>query len=93
MPQNGVPGWNEHRNYADAYLVTQRHGDGGLRYRNIRLVNARLTGGRPRKAVKFSTAARYPPCVLGVNPRTVMSSIMRRRKGLIGLSVMALLLC
>ena len=39
------PAWKSKLD-ADADLVTHRHGDGGLRYRNIRLVNARLTGGR-----------------------------------------------
>ena len=29
---------------------------------------------------KFDTAARYPRCVPGVNPRIVMSSVMRWRK-------------
>jgi hypothetical protein len=42
--------------------------------------------------VKFLTAVMYPHRVLAVKPRTVMSSIMRRSKGLMLLSVMGLLL-
>ena len=42
--------------------------------------------------MKFFTAAMYPRCVHAVKPRTSMSSIMRRRNGLIALSVMGLLL-
>jgi len=34
----------------------------------------------------------YPRCVQAVKPRTVMSSIMRRRNGLMQSSVMGLLL-
>ena len=49
------------------------------------------SGERPRKTVKFLTAARYPRWVQTVKPRTVMSSVMRRRNGLIALSVMGLL--
>ena len=49
------------------------------------------SGERPKKTVKFSTAARYPRCVQAVKPRTVMSSVMRRRNGLMALSVMGLL--
>ncbi len=55
------------------------------------------SGARPRKDVKFSTATRYPRWVPTVKPRTVMSSVMRRRNGLPGglmvLSVMGLLPC
>jgi hypothetical protein len=54
------------------------------------------SGERPKKTVKFLTAVRYPRWVVAVKPRTVMSSIMRRRNGLPGglidWSVMGLLL-
>jgi len=49
------------------------------------------SGERPKKAVKSLTAAMYPRCVPAVKPRTVMSSIMRRRSGLIASSVIGLL--
>jgi hypothetical protein len=42
--------------------------------------------------VNLLTAAMYPRCVQAVKPRTVMSSIMRRRNGLMVSSVMGLLL-
>ncbi len=47
---------------------------------------------RPKNTVKSRTARMYPAWVLGLKPRIVMSSIMRRRNGLMGLSVMGLLL-
>lgn len=37
------PKWREQL-ADDAYTVLQRHGDQGLRYRNMRLINARLSG-------------------------------------------------
>ena len=46
-----------------------------------------LQVGRPKKAAKFVTATRYPRWVLGVKPRTVMSSIIRWRNGLMAVFV------
>ncbi len=43
---------------------------------------------RPKKAVNRLSAAMYPRCVRAVKPRTVMSSIMRRRNGLMDSSLM-----
>jgi hypothetical protein len=50
------------------------------------------SGERPKKTAKFLTAVMYPRWVQAVKPRTVMSSIMRKRNGLMLLSVMGLLL-
>jgi len=41
------------------------------------------SGERPKYRLNFDTALRYDCCVAGDRLRTVMSSIMRRRRGLI----------
>ena len=41
------------------------------------------SGERPKYRPNFDTALRYECCVAGDRSRTVMSSIMRRRRGLI----------
>src|SRR6516225_610835 len=43
----------------------------------------RRSGERPKYRLNFDTALRYDCCVAGDRLRTVMSSIMRRRRGLI----------
>ena len=47
-----------------------------------------VSGARPRKIVRFSTARMYSRCVSGTKLRTVMSSSMRWRSGLTDLVVM-----
>src|ERR1700730_9088711 len=42
-----------------------------------------LSGERPKKRPNLATACTYDRCVAGDRLRTVMSSIMRRRSGLI----------
>jgi hypothetical protein len=42
-----------------------------------------LSGERPKYRLNFETALMYDRCVAGDMLRTVMSSIMRRRRGLI----------
>src|SRR6202171_3663247 len=42
-----------------------------------------LSGERPKKRPNLATACTYDRCVAGHRLRTVMSSIMRRRSGLI----------
>src|ERR1700679_255345 len=42
-----------------------------------------VSGERPKKRANFATAWTYERCVAGDRLRTVISSIMRRRRGLI----------
>src|SRR5260221_8355588 len=46
-----------------------------------------LSGERPRKVASLLTARIYSRCVSGTNLRTLMSSSMRRRSGLMGISL------
>src|SRR5262249_62084157 len=46
-----------------------------------------LSADRPRKSANFLTWRIYWQCVLGLSRRIVMSSISRRRNGLMALSV------
>src|SRR6202171_1892747 len=46
-----------------------------------------VSGDRPRKAASLLTARTYSRCVSGVNWRTLMSSSIRWRSGLMGFSL------
>src|SRR5258707_10889052 len=46
-----------------------------------------VSGDRPRKAASLLTARMYSRCVSGVNLRTLMSSSIRWRSGLMGFSL------
>jgi molybdenum-dependent DNA-binding transcriptional regulator ModE len=46
-----------------------------------------VSGERPRKLAKVSICRIYSRCILSLNVRMVMSAIMRRRRSLIGLSL------
>jgi hypothetical protein len=49
----------------------------------VDIFQARRSGERPKCRLNFDTALRYDCCVAGDRLRIVMSSIMRRRRGLI----------